>query len=132
MVNPMPVCSFRSRIVYCLIIQINHHTHACTQIAKKTHSVLHPLSLLPHFPLQRSKIPLERRLHRLHPHIPDIFTARPCLILDSLLAVMVTDDPPAFPIPIRPGAHAEPEVLPVFAARPQLTIAVDVHELAPE
>ena len=91
-----------------------------------------PSLLLLHLPLERSKIPLECILHRLHAQVPHILTTRPGLVLDRLLAVVVTDRLLLRFLRPRARLHAQPEIVPVLAARPQLAVPVHVHELPAE
>lgn len=81
---------------------------------------------------QGSKVPLESLLRRIKPHIPDILTARPSLVFNSLLPVMVSDSLAAHLLRPPLCAHTQSEVLPVLATWAQLTVAVYIDELATE
>lgn len=87
---------------------------------------------LHHPPLEGGEIPLKGIRQRLRPHIPDILAARARLVLDGLLPVVIAKDLLAMPVRVRPRLHAQPEVLPVLAARPQFAVPIHVHPLATE
>lgn len=84
-----------------------------------------PLFPLPHPKCPHDPLPLA-------PHPPHILTIRPALQLLLLLPIpllhhALLDIPWVIAVL---DTHAEPEIVPVLAARPQLAIAVDVVEVA--
>lgn len=83
-----------------------------------------------HFLLERRKVSLKGGSSRLSPQIPDILATRSGLVFDCLPPVVIPNRLLALLIRIRPGLHAEPEIVPVLVARPQLSISVHIDKLS--
>lgn len=81
---------------------------------------------------QLFEISLHRVFQRLGPELPYILATGAHLVSDSLLSVVVLDGLCAIGVSPRSCPHAQPKVVPMIRARPELAITIDVEELAGE